>query len=208
MAVFYTVNEAAKIIGRSPTSVRRLLRPIVKDDQHPDRQHIQPGIAEVRELRIRGEGFAWRISEELLSREVSARKSATEAEAPPSMKAGDQRPFQELVSMLHEQLQHSQAQLSVKDQQLAVKDQQIASLSEITRSLNERLHEGNVLLATLQRQLSIPEASLISKPVSKVSANKPAPPPARAAPKKTEPKPVTLVAKKQPKRGFFARLFR
>jgi hypothetical protein len=208
MAVFYTVNEAAAVIGRSPTSVRRILRPIVKDEQHADRQYIQPSTEEVRELRMKGEGFAWLISEELLSRELAARQAeGDKTNASPHPSATDNRPFQELVTTLREQLQHSQGQLVVKDQQIAVKDQQIASLSQITSSLNDRLHEGNVLLATLQKQLALPEASVARTSASKEPTKKTDSPSPRSASKKAEPKPVSPATKKPPKKGFFARLF-
>ncbi len=70
MPQFLTVKEAAKFTGKSASSIRRVIYPIIEDDQHADRQHIEPTIEDVKKLRMKGENFAWRISEELLRREV------------------------------------------------------------------------------------------------------------------------------------------
>ena len=45
MANFLTVKEAAKLVGKSPSSVRRILYPILENDRHPDRHHIEPTVA-------------------------------------------------------------------------------------------------------------------------------------------------------------------
>ena len=37
---------------------------------HPDRKHIRPTVDEVAKLRVKGENFAWRVSEDFLRREV------------------------------------------------------------------------------------------------------------------------------------------
>lgn len=42
MAKFLTVKEAAKVIGRSSSSIRRIIYPILEDDQHPDRPTSSP----------------------------------------------------------------------------------------------------------------------------------------------------------------------
>ena len=70
MATFLTVKEAARHTGKSPSSIRRIIYPIIHDDVHPDRAHIQPSVDESLQLRLKGENFAWRLSEELLHREM------------------------------------------------------------------------------------------------------------------------------------------
>ena len=70
MALFLTVKAAAQITGKSPSSIRRIIYPIIKNDAHTDRTHIRPTIDEVLKLRVKGENFAWRLSEELLRREA------------------------------------------------------------------------------------------------------------------------------------------
>src|SRR5688572_18423349 len=79
MATFLTVKEAARFVNKSPSSVRRIIHPIVKSDDHSDRLHIQPTVEEVAQLRLKGEGFAWRISEELLLREMPRDESGKTA---------------------------------------------------------------------------------------------------------------------------------
>src|SRR5713101_4690391 len=69
MTPFLTVKEAAKLTGKSPSSIRRIIYPIIHDDQHADRGHVQPSVEEAMQLRVKGENFAWRLSEELLRRE-------------------------------------------------------------------------------------------------------------------------------------------
>src|SRR5438132_8601838 len=69
MATFLTVKEASRLTGKSPSSIRRVLYPILHDDAHPDRAHIAPGVEEALQFRLRGDNFAWRVSEELLRRE-------------------------------------------------------------------------------------------------------------------------------------------
>ena len=64
----YTVKEAARLTGKSPSSIRRIIYPIIQNDAHPDRVHIEPTVEDVLKLRMQGENFAWRLSEELLRR--------------------------------------------------------------------------------------------------------------------------------------------
>lgn len=197
MATFYTVSEAAQFISRSSSAVRRILRPIVKDDKHPDRGHVQPGVTEVRELRMRGETFGWRVSEELLQQELAAR-SATTSSHPPSSQSLDSS-SRELVVLLRDELQKTHEQLKVKDQQ-------IATFSEITQSLNERIREGNILIGSLQRQLSLPSGEQRSAAVAvptDVSPTSAAPAVSKAA----ATRPAKSGGKKPPRKGFFARLF-
>src|SRR4051794_23861783 len=46
MPGFLTVREAARRTGKSPSSIRRVLYPILQNDAHPDRQHIEPSVEE------------------------------------------------------------------------------------------------------------------------------------------------------------------
>lgn len=200
MAQFLTVKEAATLVGKSPSSIRRVIYPILEQDNHPDRQHIQPTPDEATQLRLKGENFAWRISDELLEREVVARAPAASDERGAGETGSDAQPLREVVAILREQLHQSQEQLKVKDQQ-------IATLSEITQNLNERLREGNILMGTLQRQLSLPSGSdqpAASKQratdVSATNADAPSAKPAAKTPKPPVKKPA--------KKTFFGRLFR
>src|SRR5438874_873393 len=82
MPTFLTVKEAAQLTGKSPSSIRRIFHPITKDDDHPDRQHVQPSVEEAARLRQNGENFAWHVSEELLRRELPADAAAEKGSAP------------------------------------------------------------------------------------------------------------------------------
>ena len=70
MSQFLTVKEAARLTGKSPSSIRRVIYPIIRDDKHADRKHVKPNVEDALKLRMKGENFAWRLSEELLRREV------------------------------------------------------------------------------------------------------------------------------------------
>jgi hypothetical protein len=144
MTTFLTVKEAAKRTGKSPSSVRRIIYPILENDQHPDRHHIEPDVDEAKALRIKGENFAWKISEKLLRREVpeGARKDSSESKAA-GQKTDDGSAA--LIEMLRGELE--------------IKNQQIAAQNELTKSLSERLREGNILMGSLQQQISLTDGS-------------------------------------------------
>ena len=91
MTTFLTVKAAAIFSNRSPSSVRRIIYPILEDNRHPDRHHIEPDVATAKSLRVKGENFAWKVSEELLRRVMAEEgtKSTTESR-PASKNAPDQ----------------------------------------------------------------------------------------------------------------------
>ncbi len=180
MPEFYSIREATTVTGVSVTTLRRFIRAIVAADHHPDRNQLLPSVADVQRMKAAGEQFTWQISADLLKR--------TFAEKTPKPKPGGAEfgPLGEVVALLRDQLQSA-------GEQLKVKDQQIASQVEIIHSLNDRIHEGNVLMATVQKQLALAEPE---KPT-----DAPVVKPAKAVEKQSTPKrPV--------RKGFFARLFR
>ena len=192
MPTFLTVNEAAKLTGKSPSSIRRVIYPIIHDDNHPDRQHIEPTIDEVTKLRLKGENFAWRISEELLRREVPV-----ETEKPTGDERVDSQPRTagdiELLAMLH-------GELDIKNQQITQQSEMLAKQMELISGLSERLREGNILIGSLQKQLALPDGShrTESDVVDARSSVSPATEKGSEASKK----------KAKPKKGFFSGLFR
>ncbi len=140
MATFLTVKEAAARKGKSPSSIRRLIYPIIHDDNHPDRMHVQPGVEEARDLRLKGESFPWRVSEELLDRDMPDTPEGDKATAPAGSRTGASAES-ELLAMLRRELD--------------IKNQQIAQQNELTKSLTERIREGNILIGSLQQQLAL-----------------------------------------------------
>lgn len=148
MTNFLTVKEAAKIVGKSPSSVRRILYPILEDDQHLDRHHIEPDVETAKALRVKGESFPWKLSEELLRREMT--EGAPRAKAEAASNTADEDRSSPIIDILRKQLD--------------IKDQQIAAANEVIKELSERIREGNILMGSLQQQLSLTDASSRSKP--------------------------------------------
>ena len=62
MTNFLTMKEAATLTGKSPSSIRRIIYPIIHDDKHPNRKQIRPTVEEVKQLRSKGTNFPWRVS--------------------------------------------------------------------------------------------------------------------------------------------------
>lgn len=143
MTKFLTVKEAAKITGKSPSSVRRIIYPILEDETHPDRHFIEPDVATAQALRLKGENFAWKISEELLERVASEGGAKSKAEP----KSNDANGV------------HSDAIIDILRKQLDIKDQQLATANDVIKGLSERVREGNILMGSLQQQLSPPAPS-------------------------------------------------
>lgn len=188
MSSFLTVKDAARLKGKSPSSIRRIIYPIVQNDSHPDRKHIEPTVEDVVKLRMKGENFAWRMSEELLHREVGAEKGSSPT--PPKDIADGNG---ELLAMLRRELE-------IKNQQITDQGELISKQMELVTGLGERIREGNILIASLQQRLALTDGrdSTASETVKPKRA-------ASAQPEKgssTPPKPA------KPKRGFFSRLFR
>jgi hypothetical protein len=138
MTKFLTVKEAAHLTGKSPSSIRRLIYPILDNPKHADRHHIEPDVATAKALRIKGENFAWKVSEELLRREIPEGES----------KAGP-----EPKSKSHGGIDQSAAIVEILRKQLDIKDQQIVALNEHLKEMSSRLREGNILMGSLQQQL-------------------------------------------------------
>ena len=142
MTNFLTVKEAAKIVGKSPSSIRRIIYPILEVDQHPDRHHIEPDVKTAKSLRVKGENFAWKLSEELLRREVPEGSEKSKSDT----KSGTNDDGQ------------SAAIIDILRKQLDIKDQQIAAQNDVIKGLSERVREGNILMGSLQQQLSPPDS--------------------------------------------------
>ena len=144
MTAFLTVKAAAIFSNRSPSSVRRIIYPILEDNRHPDRHHIEPDVATAKSLRVKGENFPWKVSEEFLRRVMAEEgtKTSTESRSVPK-NSPDQ----------------SAAILEIFRKQLDIKDQQIAAQNDVIKGLSERVREGNILMGALQQQLSPPDST-------------------------------------------------
>jgi hypothetical protein len=183
---FLSVRAAAERVGKSTSSIRRLIHPIVKRDDHPDRDLVQPSVAEATRLRLAGVNFPWQVSEELLSR-IPAAPATEHSPAPSAGKSGGSGEA-DLLAMLR-------GELDIKNRQIARQADLIGKQVELVGGLSERLREGNVLIASLQQRLAPTDGrEERADPVAAVTASAP----------KTTDEPVEPAP---PKRGFFARLF-
>lgn len=189
MASFMTVNEAARTTGKSPSSIRRLLHPITKNDKHPDREHVQPSLAEVAALRKKGENFAWKLSDELIKRFGPTPAAAEKGTAGPTARPAASVEA-DLITMLRDEL-------AIKNTQIAKQAEIIDKQMELFSGLSERLREGNLLIANLQQRLSLP-APREGKTVEQV---KPKRPTTAEKGSTLDPKPA------KPKKGFLGRWF-
>ena len=192
MTSFLTVKEASQLSGKSPSSVRRIIYPIIHDDAHADRGHIEPSPEEVMKLRVKGENFAWRLSEELLRREMAAEVR------PDQGFTGGAGKFQndaqaELLSMLRREL-------DIKNTQITQQAELISKQVELVTGLSERLREGNMLMGSLQQRLALAEAKPTVEAQEIEVKRASSPPPKKGS---------TMPAKPaKTKRSLFFRLFR
>jgi len=190
MPSFLTVKEAAQLTGKSPSSIRRVIYPIIRDDAHPDRAHIQPSVEEALQLRVKGENFAWRLSEDFLRREMPM-EADTQKANPLSSQKTSSHVEGPLLTML-------QSELEIKNQQIAQQSELISKQMELISGLSERLREGNVLMGSLQQRLALPEARTENSPITVKTKRQTSAPPEKGS---------SIPAKTKPKKSILARIF-
>ena len=202
MTPYLTVKEAAALVGKSPTSIRRvIIYPILETENHPDRVHIWPSVEEVTALRVKGESFPWKLTEELLLRMVPPETTAERKEnaARPNSTSAEG----ELLAMLR-------GELAIKNQQIAQQAELISKQADLVSGLSERIREGNVLMSQLQKQLALPEGlkneTVVDAVTSKSTATKSRPQPPEKSDKSEKGSSVSAKSVKAKKRSWF-RLF-
>ncbi|MBN8626022.1 MAG: hypothetical protein J0M17_11070 [Planctomycetes bacterium] len=164
-----TIREVAEKTGHSPHKIRRLIKAIADQPGHPDRLHIEPSVDDVASLTAAGVQFTWRVTEELVRRELgdAAPSSGDDRSAAPA--AGESPDWISLMQRVTDAKEKAEErlydQIRVKDEQLKAKDDQIAAL-------NERLRESNLLMASLQKQLPEPtkKQTSVAEPVTATTA--------------------------------------
>ena len=191
MSQFLTVKEAARTTGKSPSSIRRVIYPIIADDKHPDREHIEPSIEDVLKLRMKGENFAWRLSEELLRREVPV-ESVLEKGSAASLHRVATGEGGELLAMLTREL-------DIKNGQITQQSELIVKQMELINGLGERLREGNILIGSLQQRLTLTDGR--ERPTSEPIESR------RAGTTQPEKGIKTAPNAGKPRKSFLARLF-
>jgi len=146
-----TIGEAAKMTGRSASTIRRFIHSIVETDKHPNRSSIVPSPAQAASFKKKGEIFTWRIREDVLLGEF--RSAQAEEKKSPSGLSPDV--------------------LMILQKELDLKNRQIEKQWEVIQALNDRLREGNILMGSLQQRLVLPEAQSPVEAVAESPAMKP-----------------------------------
>jgi hypothetical protein len=176
----HTIREVADLTGHSTHKIRRLIKTIADDPKHVDRLHVEPSPADIQRLAADGVQFTWRISEELVRRQLG------DIPLPPTPKnqlGGGESP--DILTLLERAMAaKEQAEAKLFDQ-LKTKDDQITGLQQTVTSLNERLRESNVLMASMQQQL--PDGKKTSVGVLNAEHSKPTSAPEKRSTKNTPP---------------------
>jgi hypothetical protein len=178
-----TIREAADRTGHSTHKIRRLIKAIADQPNHPDRSQVEPNAADVQRLTAEGLQFTWRVTEELVRKELGDDAGTAETPRSEGSGAGDSN----LVALLQRAIEAKEQAEARLFEQLRVKDEQIASLSE-------RLRESHILLQSAQKQLAEPA----KKSATTVESAKPA-----AANKQEKGRVPTT---KRQRRSWFGRL--
>jgi len=193
MASFLTVKEASALTGKSPSSIRRILYAIIHEDAHQDRAQIEPSVEDVMKLRVKGENFAWRLSEELLRREISPETRPEKgSESTPGRFQHDAQAA--LIAML-------QGELDIKNTQITQQAEFMGKQLELVTGLSERVREGNILIASLQQRLALADGRPPVTPIDNIETKVPPSAPSKKG-SSIPPKPP------KPKRGILSRFFR
>lgn len=172
---FLTLAEASAKTGRSLSTVRRLIHSISKDQHHPERDAVIPSHEEAEALKKKGENFTWRIRQDIVDREFGSAPSKKEKV----------------------QTELSSDVLGMLQKELDMKNQQIEKQWEVIGSLNERLREGNILMASLQKRLALPEAASVNTSTVEVASTEPSVTSSKKASKVVGEKPVVQKATKE-----------
>ena len=189
MTPFLTVKEAARLTGKSTSSIRRVIYPIIRDDNHADRGNINPSPEEAVQLRVKGENFAWRISEELLRREITVGdpRQGAESDSPTTNNNS------ELLGTLRRELE-------IKNNQISKQGELISKQMELINGLTERLREGNILIGSLHQRLALPDGG--STAAQSVTATR------RRRPISRKPEKGSKIPESvKPKRSLLSRIF-
>ena len=142
---FLTIAEAVEKTGRSPSTIRRVIRLVADDTAAADRDGITPSPAEVEAFKKKAENFTWKIREDVLLKHLKGSPKEEKKAAGSSELSAD---------IMH-----------ILEKELDLKNQQIEKQWEVIQALNDRLREGNILMGSLQKRLG-PAMEEVRQPVS------------------------------------------
>jgi cell division septation protein DedD len=205
-----SLSEARTVTGKSESTLKRLLREIVTNPDHPDRPFILPSVEEIERRKAANEPYVWKIDRQLLLRRFPADEPMTPPNRGATGGPAGAAPEDIMLQVLRDQLESKDRQIQTLEVQLDRKDEQISNL-------NERMRESNVLMRELQQKLALPSphSQASEPPVDAKSATASQPKTAPASGPKATPTPKTspkatpkTPSKPTPqKRGLFGRLF-
>ena len=148
-----SVKAAAQHIGKSESTIKRLLREITSAPDHPDRHLISPTQDVVAQRRAAGEPYVWKIGTELLDRRYPPDQATSNKPASSIDTSSNDR----LISVLEKTIAVLEEELNAKNSQLA--------------AFQERQREQHLLLKNLQEQLPMPGASSSSTTTSALTVD-------------------------------------
>ncbi len=131
---YLTIAEAGQRMGKSASTIRRLIHAVTEKDSHPDRSAILPTPKEVAAFKKKDENFTWKIREDLVASNFNG--------ALTQEKKSSHKPATDIMTVLQRELE--------------LKNQQIEKQWEVIHALNDRLREGNILMGSLQKRLAPP----------------------------------------------------
>lgn len=141
-----TVKEATQFTGKSESTIKRLIREIVNEPQHPDRRYILPAHDELEQRKAAGEPYAWKIDKVLLlsrfpEQPMAGKSQAPSDDSPPQASGSSDR----IITVLEKTVAMLEAELGEKNKQIT--------------AFQERQREQNLLLKNLHEQLPSGSAS-------------------------------------------------
>ena len=156
-----SIRAACEFTGRSESTIKRLIRDIAKDKNHPDRSLILPSHKELEQKQKAGEPYRWKLDRELLIKHYPADSDKSKTARKPD-DAGYVT-TEILTDVLRGQLDSKDQQLRTLETQLDRKDEQILAL-------NERMRESNILMKELQQKVAIAAPAQSSRETDIVDA--------------------------------------
>lgn len=148
---YLTVKEAAKLTGKSESTVRRLLRQITS--QTGSRLPSQ-----IIKKETTVAGFIYRIDKEFILGKLGVNDQPLNRCNDQSLPSQNDQPLDHLKT-LQNMVEFLQEQLQIKDTQLQANDKQIEALNNTVDQLIERARETNILLKNFQEKTLLLESS-------------------------------------------------